>query len=475
MAKRVKAARVEFYNPATNTLRYTLNDDILGATIEENSGDEADDARISIGNPGFVHTGQFLEGDEVRVYIRTVDDNDLVHIWTGTVDSVKHAPVSDSYGTIEVRAQDWVYYALAHTYVTDAFEDEYAGAIARTLIENENLGIDLTGVQDTAVVVPSLSFNGTSLLQVVRRLAELADADLRSDKDKKFYFYPTGTSSSGKAVTAAKVVRGSFEVESSMADFGNVIKIRGGSRSQLDKESTTFSTYATVTGATRKKARVYVSKSNVSIVEVYTNPSAGFDGDLRVRVQADNESGTAPIEEANADRDLGGRTLSKEFLTAGGFTSFLLPSNIVAPGSYVWLILECATTGESQQVGVNASGDPLYKTYYPVPIITERTDDASVALYGRRELPPLNDKNIATDAEAELIADAMLAIRATPAKQARYEVHDFDLATAQAGQTLTITHANAGISSPTTFTLHRVRHEYDSQEQLYRLTHEASQ
>lgn len=413
---------MEFFNPATGTLRYTLNDDVRFMRIEEHAGDEADDATLEIANPGGVHTSQFFEGDEVRVSIQLEGEGALSHIWTGTVDTVRSDRQGSTYSDIKVSAQDWVYYKLAHTYVTDTFEDQAAGEIVRAIVQNEASAIDVTNVEDTTTDVPSLSFNGLSLLQAIRRVAELAGAEWHGDKDKRLHFFEKGTRASGAHVDASKVVRGTFRVETSMANFGNLIRIRGGERAQLDKQNTTFSAYSSLTGATRKKARVYVSKANVNRVELYTSPDGSNQGDLRVRIQADNEAGTDPIEEANADRDLAGRTLSQEFLTVGGWTAFILPDNVVPPGGYVWLIVECATDGESQRVGVDGSGNLLYKTHYPVPIIVERMDQTSVDTYGRVELPPVADRNIATEDEATLLADARIARASTPQRNAEYEL-----------------------------------------------------
>lgn len=422
--KNVKAAKVEFYTPA-GTLRYTLTDDVSSIDIEENSRDEADDCTIQVSNPSGTHSNRFYEGDEVRVYVQRQGESDLVHIWTGVVDTLRTSRHSSAYATLEVRAQDYVYWRLTHTYVTDTFEDEYAGAIVRATMANNAGDIDTSNVLDTTTSVPSIAFNNITLLAAIRRLSDLASAEFTGDKDKRLHFFPRGTRSSGAYADPARVVRGTFKVETNLSGFGNVIKIRGGSRAQLDKENATFSSYATLTGSTRKMARVYVSKDRLAQVEVYTNPT-GYNADLRVRIQADNETGTAPIEEGNADRDLAYRTLSTAFLEVGGWTTFLLPSHAVAPGSHVWLIVEAATDGESQRVGVDASSNLLYRTYYPVPVIVERVDQDSIDTYGRVELPPLSDKNLSTEEEANLLADTQLAKASTPQRVAEYEVSEMD-------------------------------------------------
>ena len=632
MPKRALAARLDFYNPSTGALRTQLSDNVRRIEIREVARDEADDAGFDIANPN-LYGSSFFEGDEVRVFVKTEGDSDLVHIWTGCVDSLNRKRHSQSFADLPIKAQDFVYWRLAHAFVTDSYQNMKAGAIVRAIMTNYLPGITATSatVEDTTTTIPSITFNGVSALAAIRDIAELAAAEWKGDKDKTLHFYAKKSKSSGLSVDPTKVVRGSFSIETSMAGFGNVQKVRGGSRALLDATNgESFGSWANIAAATRKKAKVTPTKSRFAQVELWTSPGDGNDipsnpgfetgdltgwtvaatgiestpavitdgtapegtktlrvktdsgtqtayltraniaavpgvpyrlsargkgtgivnganvwdtlrvtvkqlrsdlsvisfhdlffgagtygwtllttdfttasdcawiaweavgltwavgegwlddirvapratGDLRLRIQASNAAGTAPIDENDDTRDLASRVLSQEFLAANGWTTFLIPDHILPPGGSVWLIVDCPTTGLSQRVGMDVTGpDLMWRTYYPVPVIVERQDTASVTKYGKRELPPVVDKTIATEAEANLIADMRLAQYAVPARQGEYEVSDMALAAAKVGETLTATFTNDNVTAGTVLVLMEKRHVYDANRGTYSLRH----
>lgn len=294
MSQRVKDAKVEFYNPSSGALRYTLSDHLARINIEATATDQADDCGIDVKHD-FTDLSNFVVGDECRVYIKLDTDGAFVHKWTGTVDSIMAQRHGPSFADLPIKAQGYVYWTLAHTYITDSWLNMTAGAIARDLMRNYVPTITATSatVEDTSTTVASFVSNGDSALTCLRRLAEYSNATFKGDKDKVLYFYVKATKASGYSVDTSKVVRDSFEVETSFSDFGNVVTVRGGKKKVQDSASTggAFSAFASVTGIVRKKAQVAPSKSALTRVDIWTNPDTAdtadnlaapsTDGDLR--------------------------------------------------------------------------------------------------------------------------------------------------------------------------------------------------
>lgn len=424
MSQQVVDARIDFYNPVSGSLRYSLATNIRRIEIAENGNDEADDAGFELAHD-FADLSGFNIGDECRVYIKTDQDSALTHIWTGVVDSIQSDRQGSTFADLPVKAQDYVFWLLARTYVTDTYADMTAGDIVRELLENYLPALGRDYVEDTAVTIDSITFNGESALSCLRRLAVLANASFKGDKNKQLHFFASATKSSGQSVGPESVVRGSFSLETSMADFGNVITVRGANAKVQDATSSgSFSSWTTLTALVRYQARVFFSKSRISRVDIWTNPSSpsALTGGLTVRIQADNAAGSGPTDANNNDFDLASTSLDAADLTVGGWSSFDLPNHIAPAGNYVWVIVE--SDSNSQRVGLNATPALMYRTFFDQPVIVQRQDDASISTYGRRELPPVFNQELLTEADAENFADTILAERSMPNQTGRYVVLD---------------------------------------------------
>ena len=629
MPQRVKAARIDFYNPATDALRYSLESNLRSIEIQEVTRDVADDATFTVAH-NFANLDNFVVGDECRVYVQTEADGSPIHIWTGIVDSVRSTREGMPYADLPIRAQDYVSWTLNHRFVTDGFENMAAGAIVRYLVENYAPTIGTTYIEDTDITVPTIQFHGESLLSAIRRLAEMCEAEFKGDKDKELHFYARASKSSGLSVDAATVVRGSFECETSFADFGNVITVYGGQRKEVEAEGpTALNNYTAVTGIVRQKARIFFRKSRVARVTAYTDPrgttttadrlsdtvsahggiSAGtfakraqgisfslthileagtelqlrlrkagtptgtatlrlssdkdlggltttldvatlttsyasiafsftedfvfeanttyyltldysggdasnnlqwainssnlyaggtrwtkaldgtwseitggdylfridakelYRGDLIVRIQADNETGTAPVSEGNAAFDLASTSLGWEDLSRGDWTAFDLPDHVVPAGNYVWLIVE--SDADSQRIGRDASNAILYRAYFDLPVIVQSIDADSIAHYGRHELPPVHNLSVVAEDEAQALAARMLAEKKDPVRRGRYEVLDIaTLGAAPLGQTVSASFPTDGIAEGTPLIVLSKQHRYDADRGTYSLVHE---
>jgi phage protein D len=322
----VADAKVEFYNPTTGALRYSLTDHLKRIEILEFAKDESDDASIDVAHD-FADLANFVIGDEVRVSVQ-MPSGSMTHIWTGILDNVASNRSGPSYANLPLRAQNYVYWKLAHTYVTDSFTNQKGGAIVRSIVGNFAAGIDTSNVEDTGTTIPSIVFQGESLLSAIRRIATFCNATFKGDKDKKLHFYEKATKSSGQTVDADKVVRGTFHVERSFSDFGNVVTVYGGKRKTQDAVGpTTFSSFATVTGLVRKKARFFFSKAKVARVELWTDPE---DADT-VTTLAETISADGVLHNASVTKRAQGVSFAQQHILRAGSAIKLKLKKLGAP------------------------------------------------------------------------------------------------------------------------------------------------
>lgn len=399
---------------------------------------------------------------------------DLTHIWTGVFDERASGREDPDYSVVTLTAQDWVTYKLAHTYISSTWQDMTVGAILKNALTESIPEIGQDYIEDTGTTLDSFKANDESLLSLVRRLAERANAEFRGDKAKNLHFFERGTKASGQTVGPGTVVRGTFDARQTLDGFGNSILIRGGMRSLLDNENVNaHDSYILVDDSTYHKVRVEVSKDRLAAVSLYTNPDpGGGGGSLTVRIQADNSAGTAPIAEGDPDYDIATRTIEEADLEDPGWTEFRFDENVLPAGGHVWIIVQANEKG--QWVSQDSSGDLRYKTYIDVPIITRVEDSASIAARGRVSMRPYSDRNIRTDADAKTVGAAIIAAHKSPPIVGSYQCIEMSLAHVVIGQTVTATFAKDGIAAGTELIVTSKHHQYDAETGLYTLTHEFS-
>lgn len=475
------AARLDFYKP-DGTLRHSLTSHVRGIQIRETATDQADDAGFDVAHD-FVDLSNFVVGDEVRVFVQLEGDGALNQIWDGIVDNVRSDRHGSAFADLPIKAQGYVYWTLAHTFITDSYSNMTATAIVKSIltvyvpsISGDNIGLGLYALApNTDVVVPSISFNGESALSAIRRVAQFAGYTFHGDMNKNLYFYPRGTIASGQTATPTQVVRDTFSVETDFSDFGNVVTVIGGQNKVQDAVSAggAFSSWATVTGIVRKHAQVFFSKSRVSRVAIWTNPSnpSALTGGLTVRIQANNSTGTAPQNETNAQFDLASKTLTASQLTAGGWTYFDLPAYTAAAGNNCWVIVE--SDSNSQRVGLDGGGNLMWQTYFDQPIVVQLKDNDSAATYGVRPLQPVTNTNIQTEDEAVALALRLLAEHKNPPQSGSYEVQDMaGLGVVSVGTTASMTFTADGVATNTPMIIVARSHDFSADRGTYVLRHE---
>jgi len=78
-------------------------------------------------------------------------------------------------------------------------------------------------------------------------------------------------------------------------------------------------------------------------------------------------------------------------LSAGDFTTFLLPDHDLAPADNPYLIIE-ADGPDGQVVGTDGNGTPTYRAEYPYPLIASSVDGPSQREYRRRDVRTRDDQ-----------------------------------------------------------------------------------
>lgn len=219
------------------------------------------------------------------------------------------------------------------------------------------------------------------------------DSPARADTDADF-----GELSSTGGPPSANEIR----VEGGLDDVGNV-----------DDSQETVSSYQTVTSSSRITRRVRSRKPELTKIEVNTRALSGSEDKLRVRIQADD--GGVPVAPDDADSDLQSGTAETQPSGTGDWQTVRLGEYTLAPQGNPWLIIE-ADGSDGIEVGVDGTGVPAYRVYFPKPVIVRVGDEESKSTYRLHERIVEDDALVTFDAALQR-ARAELSRRANEVVQ----------------------------------------------------------
>lgn len=346
-----------------------------------------DTGTIVVENPEFRYSGEVSSGDRVEFYVRHEGETDPTRRWTGMIRNMGYDRLAPNRGEMNLEVDDYVYGILDTRTVVGGYEDrQIAGpsdAILNRILRQEAPEIDRSLI-GTITETATVQWDSTSLLDAVKELADYGDAIMWAD-GLRLGFDRIEDRPTLWGLTPAD--KGLHSVHEDDDELANVIRVKGGKGVQLDDEQATQTGYYTVTDSDRLTRQISTRKSEVTRVELWTDPTQGNGDALTVRLQADD--GGAPVDPSSEESDLARRTLAESFLKEGGYTRFLMPEHTL-PEPDPWLIIE-ADDSNGQAVGVNDSNVPTYEAYYPFPIDTVLEVGDSIDEYGRREKAYAND------------------------------------------------------------------------------------
>lgn len=465
--RKVVGVRLDVYN-ASGTLVSQVSSAIERVEIAEVADRGADEATFRISNYLGQYANVFDLNQELRFYVQLQGDPSLTHVWTGLIETMETERDQLNRSVIRLQANDFVFRVMGDQEVSYAYVATDAGTAVKDLLTNYAVEIDTSLLAPVGTSVTILA-NGQSLLEAVKEIARRANCTFYGDKDKRLHFEPRGSVSSGVTVTYAKVAKLRPQKHRPEA---NVVRVWGGDTVVKGASNEpAVSSMFTVTTSTRKTAVFRSSKSRVTKISLWTDPTLlTSNDDLVVRIQADNGSGS-PTDINDQSFDLARKVLSKDKMTTAGWTDFAVSDNTVGAGVNYHLIVE-ASGSTGQKVGLDGSGNLLYRVYHPAPIIVERSDDSSISTY-RRIVKTIRRRQIDSSAEAAELADSELARTAYARWEVEMDVIDTGLAAVPIGQTVTMSLTDDGLSGA--YSLMKRRTVYDAAEGGYAVVMGATQ
>lgn len=369
---------------------------------------------------GGYSTVDVRDGDRLELWTQFEGESGLSRRWTAMVRYDRFERLEARESRAHYNLDDYVFGVLNFREIRQSYEDQAVAkapsdgddGILNEILQEEAPEIDRSGIE-TFSVGTSVYYTGKSLLDVVSDLASRGKAYAASD-GTALVFAPLRDLSVDFTLTADD--HGPLENQVNTSMLANEVRVDGGEQSAVDDEQTTQDSYQTVTASSRLTHQLQTRKSEVSRIELWTNPT-GSGESVVVRLQADD--GGSPQDPSSKETDIARRTLTKNFLASDDYTTFLIPEHTL-PDRNPWVIVESSgSTG--QDIGIeSASGEPTYKAYYPYPLNSVIEDPSSQDKY-RRRTHSVRDDNLQSRRATTDLASSTLRRRQQPASKIQFE------------------------------------------------------
>lgn len=351
-------------------------------------------------------------GDRVR-FVTTINTSPTTVEeidWMGRIQPTSNTRQSARPGILNADAVDFVGDILANRRITNSYIEEDAGAIIRDICRRKASEMDATSVPDLGVTTDQF-FKSKDCWEAIIGLAALADCLIRQDGRKLLIDPITALPEQFALTTDDYILPWDTKTDD---DVKNNIRVDSGTNRKEEDAQEVQDDWTRVTETSRMTYRLRARKSQIHSVELRTRKVS--DEDLHVRLQADE--GGAPIAINDGDSDIAETQRKEDNITGEGWTTFFLPDHTL-PDRDPWLIVETSGS-EGHDIGVNTSGTPTYRSFYPHPLNFESSDTDSIREYGLRELR-ITRENLDTLSAARDAVRAELARRAWPSKTVSFE------------------------------------------------------
>ena len=414
MTKQLVDAELAVFKPTNDTdvADATIpSSDLNSVSINSRVQNLVDTGSVKLDNDRGAYSGVVTSGDRLEFRTRIEGEDALSRRWTGLVRPVTYDKTGPASGTLDLRVDDFVFGLLDIRSVVNAFEGKpisgNADAILNRILANNAPEVDRSQIVDVGESV-NVVWNATSLLEAVSELADRGDAVASAD-DTSLVFRPISDIPVEFALQSSD--KGLHTVKENDDSMANQVRVEGGTGVQVDEEQTTQDGWTTVSDSNRVTVQLGTRKSEVTRLELWTDPTRTGSGDnLVARLQADD--GGAPAAVNSTESDIARKELSADFLAQDDWTTFLMPDHTL-PDPNPWLILESAGSA-GQAVGVDSSTTvPAYRAYYPYPLATILEDTGSIAEYRRRE-KTIRKETLKTRQQTNEVAKASLRHSAMP-------------------------------------------------------------
>ena len=420
---------------------------VESVSVEPRIQGDIDQGTISLANfDGYygVNQNPITRGDKVEWRVRLEGENTLSERWTGMVTETTYDTVGPGDGPgqgpsyLELDTSDFVFQVLADRTIYRVFEDEPIPEMIRTLVDLKapEISTDLVDIGQTASVVA----NGLNLLEVVTSLAVRGDCVLWSDGDTLVMRRVDDLSPQFTISPSTDDISYPWSVTTNPDDLVNFVRVDGGNANALDDAQETQSAYYTVTNSDRLTYQLAPTRSRADRIELYTRKTGSNEG-IKVRIQRDD--GGAPLNPGSDSADIvSGKLESDDGRFADdGWSVFFLDDHVFHDEN-PWLIIE--SDGDvGQDVGVNDSNEPAFRSYYRYPIIAEQSDPHSQDKYRRIETTE-NDDSLRTFDSAIDKAGEVLEHNNEPRKEFKADAQSPRLQNLEIGDVVTLDFPRVG-------------------------------
>lgn len=417
--------RVEVYKPGNQSGNPDLvvrPPDLMSVDIEREIQRASGNAKITINNIGGTYAGEITAGDRlefVGVGGGTAGESTFYgdgtygngayggqlgnrHRWTGLAGQPRYRFRGVGQRSVTIGAQPFVFGIMGSLgrKVDNAFRGRQVDVIAKTILEDEASVLDPSGIESFPNTSVDIEFDGTPLLKAMAALADQADAVLTG----------RGTTVHMRAKNDIPTLweatpddfEGGWDVDVVDDELWNQVRVEGGTANNEGDAQTTQTGYQTVTAGNPITHQINLTKSRIDELRLWTRRTGS--GEL-MTVGIQEDVGGAPTAVGDETKDLAQQQIPDDILEDPGFTDFLF-SPTELPDEQPWLIVRSdGNTG--LDVGVDGSGNPAYRAFYPFDIITQKLSLASINEYRRREHRIQRD-NVSTSLAAAQLADRTL-------------------------------------------------------------------
>lgn len=423
MTLKIVDAALDVYDPANASdapadADVTLTEpDFEFITVDSRIQDLVDVGQAHVRNRDGLYTGRVRSGSRVRFRVQTEEDASLNHVWTGMVRNVDYVELGAKDARLELALDDFVFAVLDTRKVVDSFSQEQISGTDTSILNfilRQNASELGRSQIDTFTETATPIWNGTPLMEATQELADRVDALVYSD-DRDLVF--TSLDAVSPLFTLQSRDRTIARATENDDGLANEVRVNGGRGSVLENSQESVDAYTRVNDTTRLQVQVSTRKSALGKVEVWTRPVAGSSSNLLVRVQSNASGSNNPVDPDDQTSDVVSKNLSQEFLAADGFTTILLPDHNL-PGEDPWILIE-STAGGGIDIGVDTSGVPAYRQYYPYPTAVIEQDNTSIQQYRRREA--IHNRTAVTDRSQLIdIARAITSHTNEPDREMRF-------------------------------------------------------
>lgn len=451
-------------SPSPGDADYLIDgNELSGMEISNRAGELKDNASVDVDNYGGKYTGTVDHGDRVALYVtgeaisgsssgaswgrmsygQGSYSQGYVHQWTGLVAPYEIDAQGAKNYELAFTGEDFVYSILGDRRHTRRYESApIAGsenAILDTALREEAPELDRSEIADIPQTTDMVC-NGMTLLDLLRHLMQRGSFIPAAD-DTSLVVRPQGSVAPEWPTGPGDGDFSPPTLKSNDDDLYNRIRVAGGTGRDVDASQTNQSAYTRVTESDRVAFPVDTGKAELAAVAVWTQTTGSEEG-VTVRIQKGDGNGN-PVNPDEERLDLANKELAYQFLDDDGFTTFNLPDNYIPGGDRPHVIIQ-STGVNGQDIGVNGTGAPAFKAYYPYPVAVLTPDAESINEYRRRD-QKITDNSLDTFTAAEARGDAALAEMAQPQRTLTAEAYSYRAHKLQPLDSVQITDDNLGV------------------------------